>query len=39
MQWRKLPPRPVLAADTTMMLDGRILGKPPADEVEAIAMM
>ncbi|GGC14691.1 Maf-like protein [Oxalicibacterium flavum] len=38
MQWRKLPPRPVLAADTTVVLDGRILGK-PADEAEAIAMM
>ena len=38
MQWRKLPSRPILSADTTVVLDGRILGK-PADEAEAIAMM
>lgn len=38
MEWRKLPLRPILAADTTVVLDGRILGK-PADEAEAIAMM
>lgn len=28
MQWRHLPARPVLAADTTLELDGRIIGKP-----------
>lgn len=38
MWWRKLPPRPILAADTTVVLDGRILGK-PADEAEAAEMM
>jgi septum formation protein len=38
MWWRKLPNRPILAADTTVVLDGRILGK-PADEAEAFDMM
>jgi len=38
MLWRKLPTRPVLAADTTVVLDGRILGK-PANLAEAIAML
>lgn len=38
MWWRKLPLRPILAADTTVALDGRILGK-PADEAEAFAML
>ncbi|HEY8099167.1 MAG TPA: Maf family protein [Burkholderiaceae bacterium] len=38
MLWRKLPVRPVLAADTTVVLDGRILGK-PADLNEAIEML
>ncbi len=38
MWWRKLPHRPILAADTSVVLDGRILGK-PANEIEAIAMM
>jgi septum formation protein len=38
MWWRKLPHRPILAADTTVVLDGRILGK-PADETEAFDMM
>ena len=28
VRWRHLPPRPVLAADTTIELDGRIIGKP-----------
>ncbi|MGZ5802261.1 MAG: Maf family protein, partial [Burkholderiaceae bacterium] len=28
MLWRKLPVRPVLAADTTVVRDGQILGKP-----------
>jgi septum formation protein len=38
MWWRKLPNRPILAADTTVVLDDRILGK-PADEAEAFDMM
>lgn len=38
MKWRKLPPRPILAADTTVVLDGRILGK-PADAAEAVDML
>lgn len=35
---RHLPARPVLAADTTVTIDGVILGK-PADRAEAIAML
>ncbi|MDP2787070.1 MAG: Maf family protein [Pseudomonadota bacterium] len=35
---RKLPPWPLLAADTTVTLDGHILGK-PADMTEAAAML
>jgi septum formation protein len=35
---RRLPRLPVLAADTTVCLGGRILGK-PADRVEAAAML
>jgi septum formation protein len=35
---RRLPVRPVLTADTTVTLDGRILGK-PADDAEALAML
>jgi septum formation protein len=35
---RRLPHRPILAADTTVVVDGRILGK-PADRGEAIAML
>ena len=35
---RRLPAYPVLAADTTVVLEGRILGK-PADEPDAIAML
>jgi septum formation protein len=35
---RRLPPAPVLAADTTVALAGRILGK-PADRAEAEAML
>ena len=35
---RHLTPRPVLAADTTVALDGVILGK-PANRTEAIAML
>jgi septum formation protein len=41
--WRALeqgaePPRPVLAADTAVVLDGRVLGK-PADTAQAEAML
>ncbi|AQR71052.1 septum formation inhibitor Maf [Janthinobacterium sp. LM6] len=35
---RHLTPRPVLAADTTVTIDGTILGK-PADRAEAVAML
>jgi septum formation protein len=35
---RKLPPRPVLAADTTVTIDGLILGK-PANTEDAIATL
>ena len=35
---RGLPPHPVLAADTTVVLDGEILGK-PADAAHAMAML
>jgi len=38
MQMRRLPARPVLAADTTVVMNGQILGK-PADQQEAIAML
>lgn len=38
MWWRKLPLRPILAADTSVVLDGRILGK-PGNQAEAIDMM
>ncbi len=38
MLWRRLPVRTVLAADTTVTIDGRILGK-PADSVEAAEML
>ena len=37
LQLRRLPPRPVLAADTTLDLDGEIIGKPESDaHAEAI---
>ncbi len=36
--WRKLPQRPVLAADTTVTVDGKIMGK-PADAAEAMDML
>jgi septum formation protein len=36
--WRHLPKRPVLAADTTVTIDGKILGK-PTDHAEAMAML
>jgi septum formation protein len=38
MAWRRLPVRPVLAADTTVAIDGNILGK-PADAAQAMAML
>lgn len=38
MLWRRLPMRPVLAADTTVVIDGKILGK-PANAQEATAML
>ena len=38
MHWRRLPVRPILAADTTVTIDGKILGK-PADMAEAAAML
>ncbi|HZN87111.1 MAG TPA: Maf family protein [Burkholderiales bacterium] len=38
MQERNLPRHPVLAADTTVALEGRIYGK-PADRAEAAAML
>ena len=38
MLWRKLPIRPVLAADTTVVLDERILGK-PAEVADARNML
>jgi len=38
MQQRSLPRAPVLAADTTVAIDGRILAK-PADRVEAAEML
>ena len=38
MTRRGLPPKPVLAADTEVVLDGAVLGK-PADAANAIAML
>lgn len=38
MQKRRIPTRPVLAADTTVVIDGKILGK-PAGTADAIEMM
>ncbi|HTN64570.1 MAG TPA: nucleoside triphosphate pyrophosphatase [Burkholderiaceae bacterium] len=38
MLWRKLPLHPILAADTTVAIDGRILGK-PSGPLEAMAML
>ncbi|WLI88243.1 Maf family protein [Massilia sp. R2A-15] len=38
VQMRRMPPRPVLAADTTVTIDGEILGK-PADPDEAARML
>jgi septum formation protein len=36
--WRKLPPRPVLSADTTLELAGEIIGK-PLDATDAAAIL
>ncbi len=38
VQNRRLPVRPILAADTTVTLDGEILGK-PSTKLEAVAML
>jgi len=38
VQARKLPARPILTADTTVVIDDRILGK-PADRAEAVDML
>lgn len=38
LRCRNLPPRPVLAADTTVTLDGKIFGKPD-DAAHAAAML
>ena len=38
LQWRELPAAPILAADTTLELDGEIIGK-PADADEAAAIL
>ncbi len=38
LDWRKLPARPVLSADTTLEFDGRIIGK-PLDEPDAVAIL
>lgn len=38
MLMRRLPLRPILSADTTVVIDGRILGK-PANENEAMDML
>ncbi|MGS0740690.1 Maf family protein [Glaciimonas sp. GG7] len=38
MHWRKLPVHPILAADTTVTIDGKILGK-PSDAAEATDML
>ena len=35
---RNLPPRPVLAADTEVVIDGAVLGK-PTDAADAVAML
>jgi septum formation protein len=38
LHMRRMPLRPVLSADTTVTIDGEILGK-PADQAEAAAML
>ena len=37
--WRKLLPHPVLAADTTLEVDGEIVGKPRVSPAEAHAIL
>ncbi len=39
--WRQLPKRPVLAADTTVTIDGKILGKPgsPAEAMDMLRLL
>lgn len=38
LDWRKLPARPVLSADTTLEFAGRIIGK-PLDAADAVAIL
>lgn len=38
LMWRKLPRQPVLAADTTLEMDGEIIGKPAGTE-DAVAIL
>ena len=38
LEYRRLPVRPVLTADTTVVLDGRMLGK-PQNKKEAVSML
>lgn len=38
LMWRKLPRQPVLAADTTLEMDGEIIGKPTGTE-DAVAIL
>ncbi len=38
LSWRSLRPQPVLSADTTLDLDGEIIGKPD-DETHAVAIL
>lgn len=38
LEWRQLPSRPVLAADTTVVINGEILGKPDSAE-HAVVML
>ncbi len=38
LAWRKLPVRPVLSADTTLEVDGEIIGK-PGDAADATAIL
>ena len=38
LDWRKLPVRPVLSADTTLEFEGQIIGK-PLDAADAVAIL
>lgn len=38
LQFRNLPPLPVLAADTSVVLDGKIIGKPQGREQAAVTL-